>query len=408
MLTAGRSVSPDGWLLIATRAVRNFGYGYLSVILGLYLAALGLDAAQIGAVFAASLAGGAAMTVLVAVVADRVGRRVMLRLSAILMAIAGIAFTASDQIAVLLVAAVVGTISPSAGEVGPFLGLEQAALPQTTLDRHRTTLFAWYNLAGSLASALGALVAGLPVLLGLSDLAGYRWLVWGYAATGLLLWLLFSRLSAAIEVSGNTGLQGPLPRRWLGVHRSGGLLARLAVLFALDSFAGGFIVQGLVAYWLHLRFSAEPAQLGAIFFGTNLLAAFSYLVAARMARRIGLINTMVVTHLPSNVLLLLVPLMPTLGSAVAVLLLRNALAQMDVPTRQSYIVAVVDPDERSAAAGLTAAVRNVAHAVAPGLAGATLAVPALGLPFLIAGGLKIVYDLSLFFMFRHIRPPEEA
>ncbi len=375
------------------------------MVLGLYLAALGLDASAIGGVFTAALAGGAAMTLALTAVADRLGRRRVLMMGAALMGLAGAAFALADHVVLLAVAAIIGTISPSGKEVGPFLSVEQAILPQTTGDQHRTSVFAAYNLVSSLATAVGALAVGLPAALGWAGLDGYRVLVWGYAAAAVLLLVLFARLSPRVEAAPR---QGTGPAHLLGLHRSRGVVARLGALFALDAFAGGFIVQGLVAYWLYLRFDLDVATLGAIFFGANLFAALSFLAAAPLARRFGLLNTMVFTHLPSNVMLLLLPLMPSVGLAVALLLARHLLSQLDVPTRQSYTMAIVDPSERAAAAGLLSVARNAAAALAPAVAGPALAVPALGLPFLAAGSLKIVYDLAIFSVFRKVRPPEEA
>lgn len=401
-----RGLTADGWLLFAACGMRSCAYGFLSVVLGLYLAALGLEPGAIGVLFAVALAGSAAMTLILTGVADRVGRRRILALGAALMALAGAVFATTDHVLVLAAAAMVGTISPSGKDVGPFLSVEQAVLPQTTRDEHRTSVFAAYNLVGAGAGALGALVAGLPDLLGLAPLAGYRALLWAYALAALGLLGLFARLSPAVEVAHTapspSGAAGPAP------GRARGLVLRLAVLFGLDAFAGGFIVQGLVAYWFHLRFGVEPAALGLIFFGANALAALSFVAAAPLARRIGLLNTMVFAHLPSNVLLLLVPLMPTVELAAGVFLLRHLSAQMDVPTRQSYVMAILPPGERAAAAGVLAVARTAATATAPALAGATLAAPALGLPFLVAGGLKIAYDLAIWAAFRHVRPPEEA
>lgn len=401
---AGKPLSPDGWILFATCGLRSFGYGFLSVILGLYLAALGLEAGAIGAIFTAALAGGAVMTVLLTSIADRFGRRRILIIGAALMALAGAVFALTQNFALLTIAAVLGTVSPSGKEVGPFLSVEQAILPQTTGSERRTGLFAAYNLVGAFAGALGALAVSLPLSLGLSPRASYVLLLWCYAAIGLLLLFLFACLSPRVEVA----QEKPVSLRLgLGVHRSRAAVARLAALFAVDSFAGGFIVQSLVAYWFHLRFATGIETLGTIFFGANLLSALSFLFAAPIARRIGLLNTMVFTHLPSNILLLLVPFMPTLELTVGVFLLRHLLSQLDVPTRQSYTMAIVDPDERSAAAGITSVARNAAAAAAPAFAGWTLTAPALGLPFLLAGGLKIVYDLAIFALFRKVRPPEE-
>lgn len=398
-------LSLDGWLLFVTCAVRSCAYGFLSVVLGLYLAAIGLDAVAIGIVFTAALAGGAVMTVFLTTVADQYGRRRVLIIGAALMALAGVVFALTDSFLLLSVAAVLGTISPSGKEVGPFLSVEQAILPQTTSDRQRTSVFAAYNLVGSMAGALGALAVALPPFLGIAPLAGYRFLIWGYVIAAVAMLVLFARLSPALEVTRVAGASSP-PR--YGVHRSRGAVTKLAALFAIDAFAGGFVVQSLIAYWFHLRYGADSKTLGAIFFGTNFLSALSFLLAAPLARRIGLLNTMVFTHLPSNVLLLLVPFMPSLELAVGVFLARHLLSQLDVPTRQSYTMAIVDPEERSAAAGLMSVARTGAAAIAPAFTGWLLAAPALGLPFLLAGGLKIIYDLWIFALFRNVRPPEEA
>lgn len=401
-------LSRDGWLLFATCAVRTFAYGFLSLILALYLSELGLNDGSIGAIFTAALLGGAGMTILLTAFADRVGRRRVLMLGAVLMAVAGGVFALTDNFLLLVAAAIVGTISPSGKEVGPFLSVEQAMLAQATSDTRRTATFASYNLVGSLAGSLGALVVGLPGLLGFAPLVGYRVLVWSYVGIALVLLLLFWRLSANVEVVRANHLTPPgKTGRSLGLHRSRNIVLKLAALFALDAFSGGFVVQGLVAYWFYLRYGADVKTLAAIFFGTNLLTALSFLAAAPLARRIGLLNAMVFTHLPSNVLLILIPFMPNLELAVGVLLIRHLLSQLDVPTRQSYTMAVVAPDERSAAAGLTSVARNGATALAPLFTGLTLAVPALGLPFLIAGSLKIVYDLSIWATFRKIKPAEE-
>jgi len=397
------SLTGDGWLLFASCAVRSFAYGFLSVILGVYLDSIGLSPVSIGWIFTAALAGSAAMTLVMTAVADRFGRRALLVAGAVFMAVAGGAFAVSDHPLVLALAAIFGTISPSGKDVGPFLSLEQAMLPQTTEDKQRTAVFSAYNVVGSFAGALGALAVGLPPLLSLSAIAGYRLLLWSYIAASLLLALLFARLSPRVEAN----IQSPSHRRHVGLKKSRGMVARLAGLFALDAFAGGFIVQSIVAYWFYLRYGTDLSALGGIFFGTNLLAALSFLAAPALARRFGLLNTMVLTHLPSNFLLLLVPLMPDVKWAVTMLLVRHLLSQMDVPTRQSYTMAVVAPEERSASAGMLSVARNVGAAVAPVFTGAILAAPALGLPFLLAGGLKIVYDLWIFALFRRVRPPEE-
>ncbi|HET9917211.1 MAG TPA: MFS transporter, partial [Candidatus Binatia bacterium] len=387
----------------AACGMRSLAYGFLSVILGLYLDSIGLSTTAIGWIFTAALAGGAVMTMIITAVADSFGRKTLLIVGALLMALAGGVFAVSDSPVLLTIAAIFGTISPSGKEVGPFLSLEQAILPQTTSDRNRTAVFSVYNLVGSFAGAIGALAVGLPSLLSFTAISGYRFLIWGYVASALLLAVLFALLSPAVEATKKTQ---PAARK-VGLQKSRGIVVKLAGLFALDAFAGAFIVQSIVAYWFYLRYQTDLNALGGIFFGTNILAALSFLAAPAIARRFGLLNTMVFTHLPSNFLILLVPLMPNVAWATAVLLLRYSLSQMDVPTRQSYTMAVVDADERAAAAGVLSVARNAGAAAAPLFTGAILAVPALGLPFLLAGSIKIVYDLWIFAVFRHVKPPED-
>lgn len=398
------ALSRDGWLLFATYAVRLFAYGMLSVVLGVYLDALGLGSGAIGAIFTAALAGGAVMTALLTAVADQIGRRRVLLLGAVLMALAGAVFALTREPVVLAAAAIVGTISPSGKEVGPFLALEQAILPQTTQDERRTHTFAGYNLVGSTAGALGSLAVAIPAALVAEPLAGYRAVVWAYASIALLLLLLFARLSPAVEKPTRAGGAPDVPR---GLERSPGIVVKLTALFALDAFAGGFVVQGIIAYWFALRWGLDLAALGVVFFGANLIAALSYLAAAPIARRIGLVRAMVYTHLVSNALVLLVPLAPTVELAVTAWLARHLLSQIDVPARQSYTMAILEPHERPGAAGLWSVTRTAAAAIAPVFTVVTLAVPTLGLPFLLAGGLKIMYDLSLLALFRDVRPPEE-
>jgi MFS family permease len=343
--------------------------------------------------------------------ADRLGRRIMLVAGALLMLFAGIVFAFAHSFPVLLAAAIIGVISPSGNEVGPFLSIEQAALSQSVPAARRTGVFAWYNLAGSFATALGALAGGGLAkwlrLFGYNQGAAYQAVVLAYAAIGLLLAVLFSRLPPAIEI--DTAREQPRRQTILGLHQSRRTVFRLSGLFAIDAFAGGFVMQSLLAYWFHVRFGLDSARLGAIFFGANLLAGVSALSAAKLASRFGLIRTMVFTHIPSNLLLLLVPLMPTATLAVTVLLLRFAISQMDVPTRQSYTMAVVQPDERSAAAGVTGIARTIGAGLSPVLTGPMLASASLlSLPLFLAGGLKILYDLLLYRSFKSLRPPEEV
>jgi MFS family permease len=403
-------LSRDGRLLFAARIVRMFGYGSIAVILVLYLARLGLDGVAIGLILSLTLVGDTVISLWLTTHADRLGRRRILIIGAVLMAIAGVVFAVTDAFALLLVAATIGVISPSGNEVGPFLAVEQASLTNTIEDRRRTHVFAWYNLAGSVATAVGALAAGLIVTAveaaGFDDLAGYRLVMLVYAAIGLAIAALFSRVSPAVEVSAPADTS--VARR-LGLHRSRNTVLGLSGLFAIDAFAGGLVMQSILAFWFHQTYGVSEALLGGIFFAANLLAAASALAAARIAARIGLINTMVFTHLPSNVLLILVPLMPNLPLAIAVLLARFSISQMDVPTRQSYTIAVVAPDERSAAAGVTGIARSIGAALSANLAGPLVATPALAaLPFFIGGGLKIVYDILLWIAFQARPAPEET
>jgi MFS family permease len=396
--------------LFSTRIIRLFCYGFLSVVLVLYLAKIGLPERQIGLLLTLTLAGDAAISLWLTTSADRFGRKHTLIVGAVLMLLAGIVFIFTRNVALLMVAAIVGVISPSGNEIGPFLSVEQAALTQILPNEKRTETFAWYNLAGSFATATGALAGGwlahFLVTQGISVVDSYRSVLTGYALGGLILCILFISLSRDIEVA-VTHSSEPV-RRVLGLHQSRCVVARLSSLFALDAFAGGLIVQAMMVYWFHIKFGIGAGIIGSIFFGANILAGVSALLAVSLARRFGLINTMVFTHIPSNLLLILVPLMPTLPWAIAVLLLRFGISQMDVPTRQSYIMAVVSPDERSAASGVTSIARSVGAAVSPSLTGIFLAVPALiSVPFYLAGGLKIVYDALLYRGFRGIRPSGE-
>jgi MFS family permease len=386
-------------------------YGALSVVLALYLTIIGLSEVQIGLLLSLTLFGDVVISALITSVTDRVGRRAMLMLGAGLMVLAGLAFALTRNPVLLTLAAMIGTISPSGAEVGPFLAIEQATLPQTTAERQRTQVFAWYNLAGSLATASGALIAGLLVTglqrAGITPLLSYRSIIGMYGLLGAVLALLFYQLSPQAEVPARLANAPEAPQMWFGLHRSRGVVLRLSGLFALDAFAGGLVVQSLIAFWFAVRFGVDAGILGAIFFGANLLAGFSALAAARIAKRFGLINTMVWTHIPSNILLMLVPLMPSLPLTIGVLLARFSISQMDVPTRQSYTMAVVAPDERSAAAGFTTLVRTLASAASPALTGALLGASLFSAPFFLAGGLKIIYDLTLYRQFRALRPPEE-
>lgn len=410
-----RSLQRDVAVLFLTRFTRLFAYGSLSVILVFYLVGLGLTESQVGLLLTLTLAGDIAVSLFLTTRADRIGRRRMLFAGAILMVGAGLAFASTKNLFFLIVAGTIGVISPSGNEVGPFLPIEQAALSQVVTNSARTEVFAWYTLAGSVATALGALAGGGIVQLlqraSVPPLQTYRAVVILYAALGVVLVFLFAQLSPSTEsnVPSKGTAASPSAKDFLGVEHSRHVVLKLSGLFAIDSFAGGFVIQSFAAYWFYLRFGVAPARLGAIFFFANVFAGISALLASRLAARIGLVKTMVVTHLPSNVLLILVPLMPNLPLAVLLLLLRFSISQMDVPTRQSYTMAVVPPEERSAAGGITGVARTAGAAISPLFAGFLFARPALiSIPFFIAGALKIVYDLLMYKQFVAIRPPEEA
>ncbi len=396
----------DVRLLFAARVVRMAAYGGLSVVLVLYLTGIGLDGFRVGVVLAATLLGDALISLLLTTRADRFGRRRTLLVGAGLMLLAGVVFAVTTDFWVIVVSATIGVLSPSGNEVGPFLAVEQASLSHVVGDERRTTAFGWYSVAGALATACGTLAAGLGVqsLLhaGSGTLDAYRAVIVAYAIAGIGLAAIFALLTPAIEVP------APSTISRLGLHGSRPTVLRLSALFALDAFAGGFVIQSLVSFWFATRWGLEPAALGGVLFVANVLAAGSALAATWLAHRIGLVETMVYTHLPSNVLLMLVPLMPTVWLAVAVWFLRMSISQMDVPTRQSYTMAVVAPDERSAAAGITGIARTLGVGVSPFIAAPLAAsVAYASLPFFIAGSLKIVYDLLVYRGFRHVRPPEE-
>ena len=388
-------------LLFTTRTLRLFGYGFLSVILALYLAESGINDFLMGLLFSLTLVGDAGISLLLTTSADRFGRKKTLIIGAGLMMAAGVVFILTNNPALLIIAAIIGVISPSGNEIGPFLPVEQAMLSQLVSKDQRTGVFAWYNLIGSFSTAFGALAGGFLAKLlqnrGMSPLDSYRIVLLGYAIIGGILAAVFMGLSRECEA-----VQSACPdvsRSRLGLHKSRDVIYKLSMLFSLDAFAGGFVLQSFMAYWFHVRYGADEAALGSIFFGANLLAGVSALLAVPLAKKIGLIRTMVFTHLPSNILLILVPLMPNFPLAISVLLLRFSISQMAVPTRQAYTMAVVDPDERSAAAGITGIARSVGASLSPAVAGALFSV-FLGAPFIIAGGLKIVYDMILYRSFK--------
>jgi MFS family permease len=398
-------LSVDGKKLLVTRVLRTFAYGYLATAIGLYLDKLGMTPTQVGLVLTAAIGGSALMTVFWSIAADRYGRRRTVATMALLMALGGVVFALTNEFWVLVAAGFTGTISATSSEVGVFQTVEQAILPQTAPSAKRTWLFSIYNTIANFAGAFGSLFAatvGFFASLGLSGADAYRPLFVLYAIVGLVNFVIFLSLSDRVELAHVEG-----ERRFIGIHRSTGTVAKLAALFGLDAFAGALVVQSIVSYWFYLRWQLDPTQLAVIFFWVGVLSGFSLLAAGWLAERIGLLNTMVFTHLPSNVLLMLVPLAPNAGLAVALFLLRMSISQMDVPTRQSYTMAVVDPDERTATAGITNVARTTASSISPTLAGMAFSIAALSAPFFVSGVLKIVYDGLIWMTFRNVHPPEE-
>ena len=398
-------VKKDFYLLFGGRILRMFAYGSISVVLILYLSEIGLNDYQIGLLLTLTLIGDFIVSLWITTHADFLGRRIMLIAGAVLMIIGGLVFLLTKDYLILVAAAIIGVISPSGKEIGPFLSIEQAGLTQLLESKNFVKVFAWYNLAGSFAAALGSLSAGwLSELLQAVEFNkenSYKAILAFYVFAGILLSIIFYYLSANIELA--EGTEKELKGKMLGLHKSKKVVIKLSTLFALDSFAGGLIIQSIIAYWFFLRFDAEIGTLGTIFFGVNIIAGISALFAVQISKKIGLLNTMVFTHLPSNILLIIIPLMPSLESAVILLLLRFSISQMDVPTRQAYTMGVVSPDERSAASGITTITRSIGASISPSLSGIFLANPFLiNFPFFIAGGLKIIYDLWLYFSLRKI------
>ena len=411
----------DVTLIIAARGLRSFAYGLLAVLLGVALSNAGLSPAAVGAIITVSLAGDFCSTYVVGLGADRWGRRRTLVVLALVMAATGAVFGVTDLVPVLLPAAFFGTLGTSASETAPFLVIDQPALAQVSAPEERAALFGRYNFVAWVAGAVGALAAGLPDLLthaGLALATGIRLMFGVYTAVALLVALIVLRLSSAVEAPAAALVRRAGERtassRWRRLvpplGRSRGMVLRLSALFSVDSLAGGLTVQSLTALFFHLRFGVPLTALAALYFGANVVSALSLLAAAPLARRIGLLNTMVFTHLPSNVLLMLVPLMPTFPLAAAMLLLRQTLSQMDVPTRQAYTMALVAPEERTAAASVTSLARSAGSATSPVVSGLLLQGSLLtyGIPFLLAGGIKVAYDLALWRLFRGVQIEEQA
>jgi len=397
-----RSASIDIALLYIARGVRGFGDGFAIIILPAYLAAIGLNSGQIGIIVSASLLGTALLTVAVGFIAPRHDLRTFLLGGAVLMACTGLAFPSVELFAVIAIVAFVGTINPSTGDLGVLVPLEHAMLAQGVSDRERTRTFARYSLIGALSMAAGSLAAALPDFVtsaGIDRVGAFKIMFYVYAALGLVCVALYWLLPHA-------RMDERRPSAPLGPSRK--VVYRLAALFSLDAFAGGFVVQSLLALWLFIRFDMSLSAAGVFFFWTSTLSAFSYPVAAWLSKHFGLVNTMVFTHIPSSIFLIAAAFSPYLMLALALLLVRAALSQMDVPTRTSYVMAVVTPAERTAAASITAVPRSLASSLSPALAGALLATPFSGLPLVLCGVLKIAYDLALLFSFQHVKPPEET
>jgi MFS family permease len=395
--------SPDVRRLLWARGLRAFGDGYVSLLLPLYLLALGLTPFQIGVIATGTLLGSGILTLLVGLHAYRFRYRTLLLMATALMMATGLGFAVVSDFWPLLIIAVVGTLNPSSGDVSVFLPLEQAVLSHVVANRQRTAVFARYSLVGALVGAVGALFAGFPQFvvgaIGVSAKSAWQAMFLLYGLLGLSSGLIYARLPVTLA-AGTAATAAPL-------RQSRRIVYTLAALFSLDAFGGGFVVQSLLALWLFQKFQFSIAAAGTIFFWTGVLSAFSYLVAVRIANRIGLVNTMVFTHLPANVLLLAIPFVADPAWVIVLLLVRAALSQMDVPTRSSYVMAVVSPGERAAAASITSVPRSLASAMSPLFAGYLLGVSSFGWPLVIAGGLKIVYDLLLLATFRKVRPPEE-
>lgn len=411
-MTEGRPISsafsskpatrmPFVTLLYLARGLRGFGDGFAIIVLPAYMTALGYGAAAVGIVATASLLGTAVLTLAVGWIAPRHDLRALLIFGAGLMAATGLAFPNVEHLILIALVAFIGTINPSAGDLGVLVPLEHAVLARSVTDARRTQAFARYSLIGALSAAAGSLAASVPDLLvarGATELAAFRWMFYAYAALGVAVALFYRSVPHAQG-------EDKAPVAPLGPSRP--TVYRLAALFSVDAFAGGFIAQSLLVLWLFKRFDLSLSAAGVFFFWSSLLAAFSHPVAAWIARRAGLVNTMVFTHIPSSVFLILAAFAPNLYLALALLLLRAALSQMDVPTRTSYVMAVVTPAERPAAASVTAVPRSLASSISPAISGVLLTTAFSGLPLIVCGTLKIAYDLALLFAFRHIRPPEE-
>jgi MFS family permease len=401
-------LSKDGKLLLAARTLRTFAYGFLSVVLAIYLKLVGFNDLYIGIILSATLINSVVFTLIASFYADRIGRRKVLIVYAALMSISGLVFFVTSNYMALIISAFIGTINVTGTETGAFLSIEQAMLPQTINDpKKRNTVYALYNMAGTFAMSAGVLLSGLPHVFaqqyGWNQIESIKPLFALYSIIGLGVLAIYFSISSRVEISrsNSNNINTSAPLKQTLSPKSKEIVTKLSGLFAIDSFAGGFVIQSIVSFWFFTKFGVELATLSYIFSIAGVLTAFSFLVAAKLADKIGLINTMVFTHIPSNILIILVAFAPTLPLAIVLYLARMALSQMDVPTRQSYIVAVVDENERTAAAGITNISRNIAQSVSPSLAGYILqSLSFLSAPFVLGGVLKIAYDIALYLQFK--------
>lgn len=392
-------------ILFVAKSLRTFGFGYVSVAIALYLAAQGFSSWQIGGIFSATLIEDAIFTALVSAIAYKFGVRNLLMIAPGFIVFAGALLALSNNFWLLAIGAVMGIISPAGQEGGPFAALEQSLLPTLVRTENLTHVFSWYNLAGFIPAAFGALAAGLWVdlmdKLGVAHIDAYRYLFAIYALSGIVMIVLYFFLSPH-KLSALTCETAEKSKRLFGLTKSRRHVWELAGLQSVDAFAGGLLVQGLFVWWFHLRYNVGAESMGPLLFASNLLAGLSFLLAPKIAKHFGLLNTMVFTHLPCSILLCTIPLMPNFAAASAMVLFRSILSQMDIPTRQAYTMLLVSPDERPAAAGLMTSARAMAQGIAPIVAGGALAHSALGLPFYLAGGLKSLYDITLYARFRYL------
>jgi MFS family permease len=403
-------ISIDGKLLLCARIVRTFAYGFLSIILAIYLKLIGFDDILIGIILSITLINSIIFTLFASFYADRIGRRNTLLLYTVMMSISGAIFFVTENPLALIIAALIGTLNITGSETSAFLSIEQAILPQTIKDnRKRNTLFGFYNMAGTFAMAGGILIANLPIIIQnefeFDQIYAIKLLFLFYSLLGIVVNGIYLKLSSAIEIKEKEKTLKPISKTLN--PKSKKIVTKLSGLFAIDSFAGGFAIQSIVSFWFFIKFDIDLSTISYIFSIGSVLTAFSYLIAAKIADKIGLINTMVFTHLPSNILLILLAFAPNLEIAIVFYMIRMALSQMDVPTRQSYIVAVVEEDERTASAGITNLSRNIAQAISPSITGYIIGILSLSAPFVIGGLLKILYDIVLYINFRKIKPSEE-